>query len=183
MRKTAICAITAAVLLLQGCAATQVALGKRDLDVQTKMSATVFLDPVPPEQMTVFVQVRNTSDRQDLDIAEDVKNAVIAKGYRVVRDPKLAKYYLQANILFVGKTSPTAIQQQTGRCTEGWRLELEQPAVECGRSSTLARGVCDPASCSEESYGRNWQRHETGRRPSYPQRRRQTSGGGSVQST
>jgi Enterobacterial TraT complement resistance protein len=114
MRKTAICTITAAVLLLQGCAATQVALGKRDLDVQTKMSATVFLDPVPPEQMTVFVQVRNTSDRQDLDIAEDVKNAVIAKGYRVVRDPKLAKYYLQANILFVGKTSPTAIQQQTG---------------------------------------------------------------------
>ena len=113
-RKFTIYTVTAAVLLLQGCAATQVALGKRDLDVQTKMSATVFLDPVPPEQMTVFVQIRNTSDRQEMDVANEVTSAVIAKGYRIVRDPKQAKFFLQANILFVGKTSPTAIQQQAG---------------------------------------------------------------------
>ena len=112
-RKLAITVVTAAAIaMLSGCAATQVAIAKRDLDVQTKMSATIFLDPVAPEEKTVFVQVRNTSDKQDLDIAPDVINAMQAKGYTVVSDPKLAKFYLQANVLQVGKTSPTAIQSQ-----------------------------------------------------------------------
>lgn len=38
--------ITAAAFVLTGCAAAHVAISKRDLDVQTKMSDTVFLDPV-----------------------------------------------------------------------------------------------------------------------------------------
>lgn len=107
-------ASVAAITLLTGCAATQVAIAKRDLDVQTKMSATIFLDPVAPEEMTVFVQVRNTSDKQELDLGPDIAAAVQAKGYRVVRDPKQAKYYLQANVLQVGKTDPTALQQYLG---------------------------------------------------------------------
>ena len=104
----------AAVTLMSGCAATQTAIAKRDLDVQTQMSATVFLDPVAAEERTVFVQVRNTSDKQDLDVAPDVIAAVQAKGVRVVDNPKLAKFFLQANVLQVGKTSPTAIQQARG---------------------------------------------------------------------
>lgn len=103
-----------AAALLSGCAATQVAIQKRDLDVQTKMSATIFLDPVAPEQKTVFVQVRNTSDKPDLDMAPEIIAAVQAKGYRVVVDPKQAKFYLQANVLQVGKTDPSAIQSQLG---------------------------------------------------------------------
>lgn len=104
----------AAVSVLAGCAATQVAIAKRDMDVQTKMSATIFLDPVAAEDMTVFVQVRNTSDKQELDLAPDIVAAVQAKGYKVVRDPKQAKFYLQANVLQVGKTDPTAIEKQLG---------------------------------------------------------------------
>jgi outer membrane lipoprotein SlyB len=116
-RKTRLAAVIAAmtaITLLSGCAATQVAIAKRDLDVQTKMSATIFLDPVPPEEMTVYVQVRNTSDKQELDLGPDIAAAVQAKGYRIVRDPKQAKFYLQANVLQVGKTDPTAIQQHLG---------------------------------------------------------------------
>lgn len=113
-RTVALAGLMAVITLLSGCAATQVAIAKRDLDVQTKMSATIFLDPVAPEEMTVFVQVRNTSDKQELDLGPDIVAAVTAKGYRVVRDPKQAKFYLQANVLQVGKTDPTAIQQQLG---------------------------------------------------------------------
>lgn len=113
-RTVALAGLMAVVTLLSGCAATHVAIAKRDLDVQTKMSATIFLDPVAPEEMTVFVQVRNTSDKQELDLGPDIVAAVTAKGYRVVRDPKQAKFYLQANVLQVGKTDPTAIQQQLG---------------------------------------------------------------------
>src|SRR6266404_1855191 len=59
---------TAALLLiglvqagLWGCAATQVALSKKDLDVQTKMSESVFLDPVSPDKMSIYLKIRNTS--------------------------------------------------------------------------------------------------------------------------
>lgn len=114
LRLIGIAAAMAAIAFLSGCAATQTAIAKRDLDVQTKMSATIFLDPVPSEQMKVFVQVRNTSDQPGFDLAPDIVNAVTAKGYTVVRDPKQAKYYLQANVLYVGKTDKTAIQQQLG---------------------------------------------------------------------
>ena len=50
-------------LALSGCAATSTAVAKRNLDVQTKMSDTIFLDPVSPDQRTVYVDVKNTSDK------------------------------------------------------------------------------------------------------------------------
>lgn len=102
--------VVCVVPLFAGCAATQVAIAKRDLDVQTKMSATVFLDPVKEADRTVFVQVRNTSDQQSLDMAPEITMAIANKGYRVVTDPDLAHYMLQANVLQVGKVSPTAAQ-------------------------------------------------------------------------
>lgn len=100
----------ALVATLSGCAATQVALSKRDLDVQTKMSATIFLEPVRADQKTVFVQVRNTSDQADLDLGPDVAQAIAAKGYAIVDDPETAHFILQANVLQVGKSSPSANQ-------------------------------------------------------------------------
>ena len=109
MQKTLIAAVLGATLL-SGCAATQVAISKRNLDVQTKMTDTVFLDPVEPSKRTVLVQIRNTSDKPDFDISQEVRGAIAAKGYRVVEDPKKAHYILQANILQVGKTSPTAAE-------------------------------------------------------------------------
>lgn len=108
-------ASASAAAILSGCAATQVAISKRNLDVQTKMSATIFLDPVAPAEQTVFVQVRNTSDKPDLDLSQEIKDAVASKGWRIVADPKSAKFYLQANVLQVGKTDPTAIQETLGR--------------------------------------------------------------------
>ncbi|KVP39864.1 complement resistance protein TraT [Burkholderia ubonensis] len=100
--------------LLTGCAATSVAISKHSLDVQTKMSDTIFLEPTAEAKRTVFVQVRNTSDKADFDIASDVSAAIAAKGYRVVTDPDKAQFILQANILQVGKVAPTAAQESFG---------------------------------------------------------------------
>lgn len=102
---------TLSALVLSGCAATQVAISKRDLDVQTKMSATIFLDPVKESRRTVYVQVRNTSDKPDLDVRSDVVAAIGARGFQVVDDPDLAYFVLQANVLQVGKSSATAHEQ------------------------------------------------------------------------
>jgi uncharacterized lipoprotein YajG len=41
--------ILAALSILSGCAAVHTSIAKKDLDVQTKMSDTVFLDPVGPD--------------------------------------------------------------------------------------------------------------------------------------
>ena len=96
-----------ALLFMGGCAATNTMISKRNLDVQTKMSATVFLDPVEPEKRSVFVQVRNTSDK-NMDVSAAIANAIVSHGYRVVNNPRKAHYMLQASILQVGKMDPSA---------------------------------------------------------------------------
>jgi hypothetical protein len=50
--------MVAAFAVLSGCAAVHTSIAKKDLDVQTKMSDTVFLDPVGPDKKTIFVQIR-----------------------------------------------------------------------------------------------------------------------------
>lgn len=106
-------AILAAVAL-GGCAAGYTAVAKRNLDVQTRMTDSVFLEPVTPSARTVYVEVRNSSDRPDLDIASMVRQQIAAKGYRVVDDPDHANYLLQANVLQAGRTSETAIESAYG---------------------------------------------------------------------
>jgi hypothetical protein len=96
-----------------GCAATQLALEKRSLDVQTKMSETIFLDPVGPDKKTVFIDIKNTSDKE-VNVVSDLNSAIAAKGYKVVQDPNQAHYMLQANILSVAKTDPSALQSVIG---------------------------------------------------------------------
>jgi outer membrane lipoprotein SlyB len=107
-------AALAAIWMLAGCAATTTAIGERNLDVQTKMTDSIFLDPVAPDRRTVFVQVRNTSDRRDFDIEQAVKAAVESRGYSVVEDPAQAQYMLQANVLQAGWTSESAAEATFG---------------------------------------------------------------------
>ncbi len=97
-------------MLLAGCAATYTGLRYKDLKVQNKMSASIFLDPVPPSKRTVFVQVRNTTDKP-FDLQQEVVAAVAAKGYKVVDDPTKAHYLLQANVLSVGMVDESALEK------------------------------------------------------------------------
>lgn len=100
-----------AMMFLAGCAASQTMISKRNLDVQTKMSETIFLDPVGPDKKVIFVEVRNTSDKDNFDIESPIKDAVAKRGYRITQNPDEAYYRLQANVLSVAKTDPTAAQQ------------------------------------------------------------------------
>ena len=102
-------AVLALVAALAGCAATYTGIRYKDLQVQNKMSASIFLDPVPPEQRTVFIQVRNTSDKP-FDLQQDVAAMVAAKGYQIVQDPNRAHYWLQANVLQVGEMDASALE-------------------------------------------------------------------------
>lgn len=104
----------AGVMFLSGCAATHTAINKRDLAVSTKMSDTIFLDPVPLDQQVVYLQVRNTSDHQEIDIESGIGSAIQAKGYQVTRDLDEAQYLIQANILQIGETDLRDASQAVG---------------------------------------------------------------------
>jgi outer membrane lipoprotein SlyB len=109
IRSRPVCALAFS-LALSGCAATTTAIGKRSLDVQTKMTGSIFLEPVTAPERTVLVEVRNSSDRADLDIAPAVRAALAERGYRLVDDPRDARFLLQANVLQVGRTSEAAAE-------------------------------------------------------------------------
>ena len=92
-------------LSLTSCNTTTKLIKHGKLEVQTKMSDTMFLDPIEDNKKIVLLQIRNATDKSGLDIASQVKSAVEGKGYRVVTDPKLANLMIQANILQVGKST------------------------------------------------------------------------------
>lgn len=105
------CTLIASLLLLTGCAATSVLISKRNLDVQTKMSHTIFLNPVPQKEKTVYVQIKNTSNQQGMPIKEMVSRALLDKGYTVTHNLAHAHYLLQANVLHIGEISPSAAEE------------------------------------------------------------------------
>jgi len=98
-------------ILLSGCAATQTMISKRNLDVQTKMSNTIFLNPVTDSQKTIYIQIKNTSDKSNFVINNELQTSLENKGYRVVTSLNDAHYLLQVNILQVGKTDPSAAEK------------------------------------------------------------------------
>ena len=71
--------IVGAVASLMSCAALQTAIEHRNLEVSTKQSQTIFLDPIPNSEKKIFVDIRNTSD-QDFDITPQIKEALKARG-------------------------------------------------------------------------------------------------------
>ncbi|HDV5786104.1 TPA: complement resistance protein TraT [Legionella pneumophila] len=105
--------LASAVVVLTGCAATQTALEHGSLQVSTKQSETIFLDPVSSAQKTVYVSVKNTSD-EEIDISPQLKTALSSHGYKVINNPNSAHYLLQANVLKVGKMSVAASQSALG---------------------------------------------------------------------
>ena len=90
---------------LVGCNTTTKIIKHGKLEVETKMSETIFLDPIEDEKKTVLLQIRNTSDKPGLDIESKIRSAVENKGYRIVNSPKQANIMIQANILQVGKST------------------------------------------------------------------------------
>ncbi len=104
----------ALVVMLSGCAATSTAVSKRNLDVQTKMTDTIFIEPVTADKRTVYVSVRNTSDKPDFTVEPAIRQQFEAAGYRVVDDPDDAQFMLQANVLQAGRNSETAAEAAGG---------------------------------------------------------------------
>ena len=92
---------------LVGCSGTAAIISDRDLNVQTQMSNSIFLQPVSPNERTVYIQVSNTSGHAELNnLLGQLITDFNQKGYMVKDDPKNAHYIVQANILQGGEVDP-----------------------------------------------------------------------------
>lgn len=83
---------------LGGCSAIYTSMAKSELHSETKMSKTIFLEPMSPEKRIVFVQIRNTSDQPAFSLQEQIREKLAQRGYKLTDDPEKANYWLQANV-------------------------------------------------------------------------------------
>lgn len=111
--KIKVTSISVAFGMLCSCAATQTAIEHGKLNVSSRMSESIFVEPVSKPQKTVFVSVKNTSD-QTININKALAHALELRGYKVVHNPKSAHFMLQANILKIGKMSRKASEAAMG---------------------------------------------------------------------
>lgn len=93
MKKHIAILLTVGATIFTGCATTE-------LQTQTKMTQTIFLDPVKKSDKTIFVSVKNTSGQNIGDFEQKLDAKLSAKGYKIVDDPDSAKYILMTNVLF-----------------------------------------------------------------------------------
>lgn len=89
---------------VSGCASTMSAIQNKDMSVSLKMSDTIFLDPeVIAKSNSIYVRVTNTSDFQEINFADFLRDKLVSRGMTVINDPSKAGYTLQANVLYMGQ--------------------------------------------------------------------------------
>ncbi len=102
-------------LVLVACGAATTSIVKKELKVETKMSNTIFLEPIGPEDKTIYLQVRNTSTKPNLDLTGPLYSALLNKGYEVTHKASDAHYILQVNVLQAGELDAATRDEIVGR--------------------------------------------------------------------
>lgn len=109
--------------LLSGCAATYTAVNKKDLEVVSRTSTAIFVDAVPREKRTIYLDVR--SGIQEFDRRE-FKNFVKEQftqfndnGYRIVDDPEQAQFQMTAYVMNLEQAKPNAAEAALGQGFSG----------------------------------------------------------------
>ena len=103
------------------------AIKKRNLEVKTQMSQTVWLEP--SNEKTVYLQVRNTSDKDMSDLQTLLAQDLRAKGYTVTSSPDTAYYWIQANVL---KAEKMDLHQSQGFLSTGYEGAATGAALGAG---------------------------------------------------
>jgi len=118
-RISSLACLAAIVVALTGCAATQTMIAKKDLDVQSRTSTAIFVDPVPKDRRTIYLDVKSgvmEFDRRAFKqfVVEQFTTAN-DNGYRIIDDPEAAQFLMVVYVLNLEKASPTAAQAALGQ--------------------------------------------------------------------
>lgn len=141
MKKSFLPILLAASLLLSGCMASQSLIYDHNLDVKTKMSSSIFLDPVPNSQKTIYLVTHNTSDQQNIDVRTPLVADLQSKGYRLVNDAGQAHYVLQVNILSAGEIKPAGGSKMADGVITGGGVGLGTAALVHNDTGGLVTGA------------------------------------------
>jgi hypothetical protein len=117
-----VAALATAAVLLGGCAAATVSLSHKDLDVQTRTSTAVFVDPVAKPQRTVYLNVRSgVADFDRRTFSKFIRDQFASNedGYQLVDDPDQAHFQLLVYVLNLEKASPDAAHAALARGYSG----------------------------------------------------------------
>ncbi|MDA0910330.1 MAG: complement resistance protein TraT [Proteobacteria bacterium] len=96
-------AVTGAIVMqITSCAAISTAIHHGSLKTQSKMSQSIFLDPISDKDKTIYVQVKDTTG-QDVDLKKTLTSDLASKGWAVTNDIDKAHNMVQVNVLQVGK--------------------------------------------------------------------------------
>ncbi len=102
------------VSMLGGCAAARLAMTKKDLDVQTRTSTAVFVDAVPRDKRTIYLDVKSgvmEFDRRKFkEFVKEQFTQFNDNGYKIVDDPDKAQFQMTAYVLNLEKTDPSAAE-------------------------------------------------------------------------
>ena len=88
---------------LSGCAAIDTEMNHSQLNVTSKMSDSIFLEPTSPRKHIVYVSVKNTTDQDLSGIGTEIKQEFRNAGWKVTNDPDRAYNMLQVNVLQAGQ--------------------------------------------------------------------------------
>ncbi|MEG0867094.1 MAG: conjugal transfer complement resistance protein TraT [Hafnia sp.] len=125
--KKSIVLLLASVFVLSGCGAMSTAIKKRNLEVKTQMSETIWLEP--SSQKTVYLQIKNTSDKDMSGLQNKISTDVRAKGYQIVSSPEDAHYWIQANVL---KADKMDLRESQGFLSQGYQGAITGAALGAG---------------------------------------------------
>lgn len=97
------------IIFIIGCTKTTTkAIDSRNLSTNIKMSDTIFLEPVSPNQQIIWLRIRSSAGQDELKISsiiEDLNNRLKNKNYILTNNPKKAQFRLDANILYMDLVS------------------------------------------------------------------------------
>lgn len=114
-------------MTLFGCSAMNTALKKQDLDVESRLSHSVVLEPLSPADRIVYARVRDVSGNSLRSIMQQkITNQLTAEGFVVTNDPKEANLMMNATILSAGKTTA---DEASRSLTSGYKGAAEGASI------------------------------------------------------
>jgi Enterobacterial TraT complement resistance protein len=105
--------VAGVIATMAGCAAVSTSVAKRNLDVQTKISTSIFVEPVKRASRTVYIDIRSGVMEFDRNIFTRAIREAFAtnpNGYTITDDPDQAQYRLAIFVNTLEKASPTAAE-------------------------------------------------------------------------
>lgn len=109
-----IAALISIAAILGGCAATETAISHKNLEVQSKTSTAIFVDPVSRPKRTIYLDIKSGVMEFDRRKFKDFVREQFTSndnGYQIVDDPDQAQFHMVAYVLTLEKASPSAAEE------------------------------------------------------------------------